>query len=85
MLQYNLLSLVKRFNDYETLGELFRDSQKDALKLTISEQIWLIIIEIVAELSEILNIETEMLIEKLFAENEKLTKYLNLKNLPLAG
>lgn len=26
MLQYNLLLFVKRFNDYETLGELFRDS-----------------------------------------------------------
>lgn len=47
-LQYNLLSVVKRFNDYETLGELFRALQKDALKLTISEQIWLIIIEVIA-------------------------------------
>ncbi len=85
MLQYNLLSVVKRFNDYESLGELFRASQKDALKLTISEQIWLIIIELIAELSEIFNIETEMLMEKLFSENEKLTKYLNFKNLPQAG
>ena len=85
MLQYNLLSVVKRFNDYETLGELFRATQKDALKLTISEQIWLIIIELIAELSEIFNIETEMLMEKLFSENEKLTKYLNFKNLTQAG
>ncbi len=85
MLQYNLLSVVKRFNDYETLGELFRASQKDALKLTISEQIWLIIIEVIAELSEIFNTDTEMLMEKLFSENEKLTKYLNFKNLPRAG
>jgi hypothetical protein len=85
MMQYNLLSVVKRFNDYETLGELFRALQKDALKLTISEQIWLIIIGIATELSEILNIDTEMLMEKLFSENEKLTKYLNFKNLPQAG
>jgi hypothetical protein len=85
MMQYNLLSVVKRFNDYETLGELFRTLQKDALKLTISEQIWLIIIGIATELSEILNIDTEMLMEKLFSENEKLTKYLNFKNLPQAG
>ena len=85
MLQYNLLSVVKRFNDYETLGELFRATQKDALKLTISEQIWLIIIELIAELSEIFNIETEMLMEKLFSENEKLTKYLNFKNLTQTG
>ena len=83
LLQYNLLSVVKRFNDYETLGELFRASQKDALKLTM--QIWLIIIEVIAELSEIFNIETESLMEKLFSENDKLTKYLNFKNLTLAG
>ncbi|MDX9920865.1 MAG: hypothetical protein RB289_12950, partial [Paludibacter sp.] len=70
---------------YETLGELFRSSQKDAIKLTISEKIWLIIIEIVAELSEIFNTDAELLMEKLFSENEKLTKYLNFKNLPQAG
>jgi len=85
MLQYNLLSVVKRFSDYETLGELFRESQKDTIKLTVSEQIWLIIIEIVAQVSEILNIDTEVLMEKLFSENEKLTKYLNFKNLTQAG
>ena len=85
LLQYNLLSVVKRFCDYETLGELFRSSQKDAIKLTISEKIWLIIIEIVAELSEILNTDAELLMEKLFSENEKLTKYLNFKKLPQAG
>jgi len=85
MMQYNLLSVVKRFNDYETLGELFRASQKDALSLTIAEQIWLIITEIIAELSEMLNIDTEMLMEKIFSENEKLIKYINFKCLPQAG
>ncbi len=85
MLQYNLLSVVKRFNDYEKLGKLFRVSQNDALKLTISVQIWLIITELIDELSEIFNIETEMLMEKLFSVNERLTKYINFKNLLQAG
>lgn len=68
--------------DYETLDKLFRASQKDAVKLTVSEQTWLIIIELAAELSEILNIDTELLMKKLFSKNERLTKYLNFKNLP---
>lgn len=85
MLQYNLLSVVKRFNDYETLGELFRAAQKDSLEVTIAEQIWLIIIEVVAKLSEILEIDTEVLMQKLFSENETITKYLNIKNLTQAG
>lgn len=73
MIQYNLLSIAKRFSNYETLGELFRDTQKDSLQLTISEKIWVIIIELVSHLSEILNLDSETLMEKLFSENEQLT------------
>jgi hypothetical protein len=85
MMQYNLLSVVKRFSDYETLGALFRASQKDTLKLTISEQIWLIIKELVAKLSEIFDMDTELLMEKLLSENENVAKYLNFKSLSQAG
>lgn len=85
MLQYNLLSVVKRFNYYETLGELFRAAQKDSLEITISEQIWLINTEIAAKLSEILDIDTEVFMQKIFSENQTLTKYLNFKNLKQAG
>ncbi len=85
MIQYNLLSVVKRFSDYETLGELFRATQKDSLQLSISEKIWIIIIELVSHLSEILNLDSETLMEKLFSENEQLTKFLNFKALSQAG
>jgi hypothetical protein len=85
MLQYNILSAVKRFTDYETLGELFRASQKDTLKLTVAERIWLIITELIADLSEIFDIDVESLMEKLFSENEKITKYLNFESLSQAG
>ena len=85
MMQYNILSVIKRFHDYETLGELFRATHKDAVKLTLSEQIWLIIIEIMSELSRIFDIDTDLFMENLLSENEKLTKYLNLANLPQAG
>jgi hypothetical protein len=85
MLQHNLLSVVKRFNDYETLGELFREAQKNTLQITIAERIWLIITEIAAKLSEILETDTELLMRKIFSENETLTKYINLKNLSQAG
>lgn len=85
MIQYNLLSIAKRFSDYETIGELFRDSQKNSLQLCISEKIWLLIIELVSHLSEILNLDSEMIMENLFSENEQLTKYVNFKALSLAG
>ena len=85
MIQYNLLSVAKRFSNYETLGELFRATQKDSLQLCISEKIWVIIIELVSHLSEILNLDSETLMESLFSENEQLTKYLNFKALSQAG
>lgn len=31
VLQYNLLSLVKHFNAYETMGKLFEKATKDSL------------------------------------------------------
>ncbi len=85
MIQYNLLSVARRFSDYETLGELFRATQKNSLQLSISGKIWMIIIELVAHLSEILNLDSKTLMENLFSENEQLTKYLNLKALSQAG
>jgi hypothetical protein len=85
MIQYNLLSVAKRFSDYETLGELFRATQKDSLQLSISEKIWMTIIEIVSHLSEILNLDSETLMENIFSDNEQLTKFLNFKNLSQAG
>jgi Transposase DDE domain. len=85
MLQYNILSVAKRFGDYETFGEMFRASQRDTLKLTIAEQIWLIITEIAAELSELFDIDMEMLMEKIVTENEKIAKYFNLKYLMKTG
>jgi Transposase DDE domain. len=85
MIQYNILSVAKRFCNYETFGEIFRTSQKETLELTIAEQIWLIITEIVKDLSEIFEMDTELLMEKILSDNEKLTKYLNFKCLSQAG
>lgn len=84
-MRYNILSVIKRFHDYETLGELFRETHKDAVKLTLSEHIWLIIIKIMSELSQTPDIDTDMFKGNLLSGNEKFTKYLNLANLPQAG
>jgi len=79
MLQYNVLATVKRFDKYETFGELFRQVQKESLEKTINEQIWLIIIEIVEELAIIFEADTDLIMEKLIADNQIIKKYLNLQ------
>jgi len=79
MVRYNILSTAKRFEGYETTGELFRQANADTLELTISERVWLILLELVAKLVEILEVDPEMLMEKLIAENQELMKLINLR------
>ena len=79
MLQYNVLATVKRFDKYETFGELFRQFQKESLEKTINERIWLIILDIVVELAIIFEADTEIIMEKLIADNLTIKKYLNLQ------
>jgi hypothetical protein len=79
MLQYNLLSALKRFDGYESFGAIFRQANTETLEITIKERIWLIIIEILTELAEYMDFELDFLLEHIFADNEKLTNLLNLK------
>lgn len=85
MVQYNILSLAKRFDKYETLGGLFRQANVDSLEITISERIWLVLTGLIAKLTEILEVDPEMLMEKLITDNEELTKLINLKPYMQAG
>lgn len=85
MMRYNILSVAKRFEKYETMGELFRQAGEDTLEITISERVWLIILQLVAKLVEILEVDPEMLMEKLIAENQELMKIINLRPYMQAG
>ncbi len=85
LLQYNILSVTRRFNDYESFGVLFRQANADILQLTVAERIWQIMIEIVAILAEMLELDSETLMEKLVTENERFEKILNYNNLLLTG
>ena len=85
MLQYNILAVAKRFTDYESLGELFRKTKAETIQLTVVEYIWKLIIEILAGLAEFLEIDTEMLMEKIMSDNESITKLVNYKTLLQAG
>ncbi|MBW6484508.1 MAG: transposase [Vicingaceae bacterium] len=80
MIQYNLLAVAKRFTDYETLGELFRNTKAETLQLTVADKIWAIIIDVVAVLAEFLEIEAESLMEKLITDNEKFMKLTKFNN-----
>lgn len=79
MMQYNILSLAKRFDKYETLGVLFRETIHNTLEITLADRIWMIITSLVARLVVILDVDQEMLMENLIVDNQELTELINLK------
>ena len=59
MITYTVLSLYKRFEAYETLGALFRDTQKELLEKSLCERIATVVLLIIRELLEIISVDIE--------------------------
>ena len=79
MLQYNMLSAVKRFDGYETLGALFRQTNAETVELTVKERILLIIKEILTDFSVNTDLGIDFFLEHIFAENDLFKKLINFK------
>ncbi len=84
-LQYNILSAVKRFMDYETIGELFRQVAQDSHELTISERIWQAILEFVAVITKIFSIDDEEVLNALVNESDELAHICELYQCKMAS
>ena len=84
-IQYNLFSVAKRFTDYESLGEMFRNTKADTIKLSMVERLWQLIDDILAVLAELIEIDTETLMEKLLSDNQSFIKLSNYKAQLQAG
>lgn len=79
MLQYNIFATAKRFGEYETLGELFRQAKKDNVEATINEKIWELITELIAEMADFFETDTELIMEKIITNNQHFMKYINFE------
>lgn len=55
MIEYNVFSLAKRFEAYETIGGLFEEAGKQAMELTISMRIWGFILELLQIIAEFID------------------------------
>ena len=84
-LQYNILSVVKRFMDYETIGELFRQVNLDSHELTISERIWQAILEFVAAITKVFSIDDEEVLDALVNESDELAHICELYQCKMAS
>jgi hypothetical protein len=70
LITYTILTLYKRFEAYETLGQLFRNTQAEMIEKTLCERIAIVFIKIVVDLLEILCINVEESISRIISANE---------------
>lgn len=77
VLQYNILSYVKRNESYETIGGLFAEITKNSVELSVAERIWLLIVEVINVIAEALNCDTMALTEQVIS-NDKQIKAVKL-------
>lgn len=73
---YNMLTLSKRFNDYETLGGIFREIQKQTLELTFFERTLPFIVELLATEAELLGYSIDDVIERAMVDDTHYDKLL---------
>jgi hypothetical protein len=68
-ISYKMLSLRKIFDDYETMGEVFRDFKNELLEITLVEKLWQIIEILFQEILAELGVDWEIFLD-ILAENE---------------
>ncbi|MDD4742811.1 MAG: hypothetical protein PHY20_14755, partial [Bacteroidales bacterium] len=76
LITHTILMLQRRFEAYETMGGLFRESQQQLLELTLWDRILKIFIRMLRELLEILSIDIEETIEKITSCDKSATQLL---------
>jgi len=72
VLQYNILSHVKRNESYETIGGLFAEITKNSVELSVVEKIWLLIVEVINVIAESLNCDAMALTEQVISNDKQI-------------
>jgi len=72
VLQYNILSYVKRKESYETVGGLFAEITKGSVELSVAERIWLLIVEVINVIAEALNCDAIALTEQVISDDKQI-------------
>ena len=72
MMQYNILSFIKRFEAYETIGGLFNQTINGTMELSVTERIWNLILQIVSAIADLFSADEEEIIRMIANDNEKI-------------
>ena len=72
ILQYNLLSYVKRFESYETIGGMFREITAQTVELSITEKIWGLIQQLVSAIADFFSADFDEILTNIICKNKQL-------------
>ena len=78
MMQYNIFSLAKRFTSYETLGALFNETKDTVIELTICKRLRGFVLELLAMLADIFEVEMEEVMSRIIEMPEKENRLLKI-------
>lgn len=78
MMQYNILSFIKRFEAYETIGGLFNQTISGTVELSVTERIWDLILQIVAIIADLFSADEEEIIRMIANDNKKIAIIIEL-------
>ena len=76
MMNYMVLSLRKRFEDYESLGELFKHTKELLLEKNLVEKIWEINIELYIQIFSELGVDLDFFIKKMVEMKESIEEHM---------
>ena len=72
LLQYNILSYVKRYESYETIGGLFAEISKNSVELSVAERICRLIVDVINVIAEVLNCDAITLTEQVISNDKQI-------------
>ena len=84
LIQYNILSTVKRFESYETIGEIFAEVKDESLELSVTDKIWELILDAILEIAELVSADVSELLSAIVGHNPKFHKLFRMYNLNVA-
>lgn len=82
-IQYNLLSTARRFSDYETIGELFREVSSETVQVSVAQQIWGMLQELINAMADAFGLLDEEIYDVIINHSDKMAhicEFYNMKS-----
>ena len=81
MMQYILISMKYRFDNYESKGALFKQAKVEIFRQRLSDRLWGLVLEVLQLIIELFNdVDENELIEKMFNDEKIFGRIENLIN-----